>query len=169
MYGVAAAALAGEVGVAHVQRETVVETDAAGGERRRHHRPLLPSQVVQKYAQLFASHHTPAMRSREKVQTPVLLGGVVKGGPGAHQIHGKDIAPRGGVLVPPLRRADSFGRLHEELIGVHLDVISAQQVGDDVHHLRIGDVAPHDVVIHRQDYITCEPIKLGFRWVFRSV
>ena len=77
MYRVAAPPLAREVGVAHVQRKTVMETDAAGGERRQYDGPLLPAEIVQKYLQPFASHHTPAMRPREKVQTPVLLGGMV--------------------------------------------------------------------------------------------
>ena len=50
--------------------------------------------------------------------------------------------------MPGLSRSVKRG-FHEDLVEIELDVVAAQQVGDDVHKPGIAHVGQHDVVVVR--------------------
>ena len=87
--------------------------------------------------------------ARDELEAAVFKGGVVYGGPGGDQVHRVDVDEGLGVLVPGLGGSDGR-RLHEQLVGVELEVIGVEQVGDDVNDGGIAGVALQDVVLAGQ-------------------
>ena len=81
VYGIAPAPRAGQIGVALVQRQAVVEADAAGAEGSGPDGPPAAFQIGDKRGQALAPQHAPAVSARGKVEAAVVAGSRVNGGP----------------------------------------------------------------------------------------
>ena len=91
-------------------------------------------------------NHAPAVGAGRHPEAAVGDGGVVQRAPGGHKVHGKQVAPGPGILMPSLGRS-VIRRLHEDLVEVELDVLAAEQVGDDIDKPGVAHVGQHDVVV----------------------
>ena len=61
-------------------------------------------------------------------------------------------------------------RFHENLVEIQLDVVAAQEVGDDIHKPWIADVGQHDVVVvrHLVDFAHGEGAVFGQRSIAQA-
>ena len=80
VHGIAPAPRTGPIGIALVQRQAVVEADAAGAEGSGPDGPAAAFQIGDKRGQALAPQHAPAVSARGKVEAAVVEGGLVNGG-----------------------------------------------------------------------------------------